>query len=258
MSWLDSVVDFGKGVFNFVTGDSAGGALARSALLGYGVRQLTNSINRENEPQKDSNKQIDPGVRLDVNPDTEKKVPVVYGQAFLTGSIVDARLSNGNLTMWYVIVLSELTGTKISNSLPSSFVFESIYYNDEQLVFKSDGITVDNAVDRTGQVNGNYEDLIKVYCFNGNSDSPVVPTGYSNGSLYSAYTIMPDWDSDFDMTNLVFAIVRIDYNKEKSVTGLGNMIFKIRNTMTLPGDCLYDLMTSTRYGASIDPSEISV
>jgi hypothetical protein len=58
------------------------------------------------------------------------------------------------------------------------------------------------------------------------------------------------------MSDLVFAIIRLDYDAEKNVTGLGNVRFKISNSMTQPGDCLYDYMTNTRYGAGIDPTEI--
>jgi hypothetical protein len=54
------------------------------------------------------------------------------------------------------------------------------------------------------------------------------------------------------MSNLVFVIVRVDYNKDKNITGLGDLTFEIKNSMKLPGDCLYDYMTNTRYGAGID------
>jgi hypothetical protein len=36
------------------------------------------------------------------------------------------------------------------------------------------------------------------------------------------------------------------------------MTFVIENSMKLAGDCLYDLMTNTRYGAGINPEEIYV
>jgi hypothetical protein len=58
------------------------------------------------------------------------------------------------------------------------------------------------------------------------------------------------------MNNLAFAIVRIDYDKEKDVTSLGEFKFRINNTMYQAGDCLYDYMTNTRYGAGIDSGEI--
>jgi hypothetical protein len=67
---------------------------------------------------------------------------------------------------------------------------------------------------------------------------------------------MPNWTANHDMTNLVFAIVKITYNKEKNVTGLGDMKFVLENSMSEPGDCLYDYMTNTRYGAGIASTEI--
>jgi hypothetical protein len=60
------------------------------------------------------------------------------------------------------------------------------------------------------------------------------------------------------MTNLCFALIRIDYNREKNVTGLGDIKFVIENSMTKPGDCLYDYMTNTRYGAGISAEEIYI
>ena len=72
-----------------------------------------------------------------------------------------------------------------------------------------------------------------------------------------AWSIMPGWTSAHTMNDLVFAIVKVEYNKEKNVTKLGKLDFKIRNSMTEPGDCLYDYMTNTRYGAGIDPQEIN-
>jgi hypothetical protein len=69
---------------------------------------------------------------------------------------------------------------------------------------------------------------------------------------------MLDWTANHTMNNLVFVIVRIEYNKDKGITGLGNLLFKVNNTITLPGDCLYDYMTNTRYGAGISPAEINL
>ena len=68
---------------------------------------------------------------------------------------------------------------------------------------------------------------------------------------------MPNWASaTHAMNDLLFAVVRVDYNRDKNVTGLGDMLFHIQNNMYLPGDCLYDYMTNTRYGAGISASEI--
>jgi hypothetical protein len=51
-------------------------------------------------------------------------------------------------------------------------------------------------------------------------------------------------------------VVRVDYNKEKGIVGVGDITVNMSNSMTMPGDVLYDLMTNTRYGAGIDPADI--
>jgi len=57
---------------------------------------------------------------------------------------------------------------------------------------------------------------------------------------------------------MIFALVRVDYNKDKGITGLADIKFKIRNTMTQAGDVYYDYLTNAWYGAGIDPARITV
>lgn len=251
MSFLDDIVSAGRSVAGFIGGSGIGSTLARTALLGFTLNQINKSINRENNQNT-----VDKGVRLQVEPDPEAKIPVIYGTTFINGIITDAALTNSNQTMFFCLTLSEKTGTKLSDSAASTFTFKDVYWNDERIVFKTDGITVDYTVDRNGTVNSDYSGLIKVYCYNGSSTAAVVPQGYTNASLSNAYDVFPNWTANHTMSDLVFAIVRIDYNKEKNVSGLPKMDFHISNSMTLPGDCLYDYMTNTRYGAGIDASEI--
>jgi len=74
--------------------------------------------------------------------------------------------------------------------------------------------------------------------------------------LVSANGIMPSWTPEHTMDDLVFAIVRVDYNRDKNITALGDVKFKIKNTMSQPGDVIFDYMTNTRYGAGIPAEEI--
>ena len=255
MSFLDSLVDLGKSAIGFLGGNSVGASLARTAITGFALNKLNASINKENN--KDTTPKIDPGVRIQVNPDPEHKIPVVYGTAVIAGAVTDAVLTNGNQTMFYCLTLCEKTGNlNLGQGAASSFSFLDVYWNNNRMAFGTDGITATGYYDTAGNLCTNINGLVKVYCYAGSSTTPVVPAGYTNNSLYNAYDIMPGWSSTDTMNDLIFVIVRVDYNASQNIKGLANMRFKIRNTMTQPGDCLYDYMTNTRYGAGIPSTEI--
>lgn len=251
MSWIDDVVSFGKSALGYLGGDTLGSQLARTALTGLVLTQVSKSINKDNE-------KTEKGTRVQVDPDPDFHIPVVYGDAVLSGAITDAVLTNDNGTMFYCITLCEKTGLEnLGTGGQSVFTFLDIYWDDTRLLFESDGVTVSGYVDKANNIcRDNLAGKIKIYCFDGNSTSPTSQSCYPLSQIQNAYDIMPNWTSNHAMSDLVFAIVRLDYDSEKNVTGLGNLRFKVYNSMTQPGDCLYDYMTNTRYGAGIDPTEI--
>jgi hypothetical protein len=138
----------------------------------------------------------------------------------------------------------------------STFAFKDIYWDDTRLIFQSDGVTVAGYIDKSNNVCTDIAGKIKIYCFDGNSTSQTNITNYGLASTVNAYDVMPNWTSSHMMSDLVFAVIRVDYNATAGVKGLGKVKFKINNSMTQPGDCMYDYMTNTRYGAGIDPTEI--
>ena len=248
MSFIDGIVDFGKRV---ITGKSIGSQLAKAAGLAFLLNQVNKSVNKANDVPK----QPDPGVRVQLNPDTNNSIPVIYGNAFAPGIITDAALTNGNKTMWFCLTICERTGQKIDGT-QSVISFKNIYWGGLKMTFASDGITCTQLSDDDGNTDTDINGLVKVYLYNNGSTNPVVPNTYTNSSLSAAYALFPNWSANHTMSNLVFAIVRVDYNKEKNVTGLQDMTFQISNTMYQAGDVLYDYMTSTRYGAGIADGEI--
>lgn len=255
MSFLDDVIGVGKAVFG---GDSLGSSLARTAALGAAVYLMNRSSKGNDVGSGASSATPDPRNRIQLQPSPENRIPVVYGSAFVPGIITDAQISNNNNTMHFVFTICEKTGTLLSDSTQSEFTFEDIYYNDQRVVFKEDGFTVNYTVDRDSNVDYSLQDLVKVYCYAGSSSNPVVPEGYSNSSLDNASEIMPDWTTNHTMSDLIFAIVEVNYNRDKGVTQApSNMKFHISNTLTQPGDCLYDYMTNTRYGAGLATTEIN-
>lgn len=255
MSWLDDIVDFGSTALNWLGANPIVGSLAKTAILGYGLNKVTSSINQDNATKNTTSKP-DPGVRLQVDPDPQHKIPIVYGTAFLGGIVTDAVLTNSNQTMVYCVTICERTGVKLSDNIQSVISFRDIYLNDERVIFKGDGVTVDFTVDRTGTQNDFPRDLVKIYCYNNGSTGATTPIFNSGSNTSNAYSVMTNWTSNHTMNNLVFAIVRVDYNKEKNITQLPKLDFQLSNTMTLPGDCIYDMLTNEIYGAAIDPTEV--
>lgn len=256
MSFIDDVIDFGS---NLLGGSNLGSQLAKTALLGLALNKITSSINSENAAANTTvavTPEPDRGVRLQVKPDSNHKIPVVYGRAYLGGIITDARITNSNTTMTYCITIAEQTGVKLSDGLPSEISFLDIYRNDQRIVFASDGVTSQYSTDRDGNVDYNIANLIKVYCYSGNSLNQIPPEYMSLATRQAAYEIMPEWTVNHMMNDLVFAIVEVNYDRDKGITELGDFTFHLENSMTLPGDCVYDYMTNTRYGAGIADSEI--
>ena len=106
MSFLDDIVSFGKNVISSDIGKS----LAKTAALGLLTYQMNRSINKKNDIPAST---PDPGQRIQLDPDTNNSIPVVYGRAFIPGIITDAALTNQNRTMWYCLTLCEKTGIKL-------------------------------------------------------------------------------------------------------------------------------------------------
>jgi len=226
MSFLDDIVSFGKNLFS---SDSVGGNLAKSALLGYGLKLINDSIRADNEAPELANT-TDYGVREQVDPNTDSPIPVVYGQAYIGGYVTDAVLTNDNQTMWYCLTLCEKTGTLLSTKA-----------------------LVDEDGNRSDSINGQ----VKVYVYKNGSTNPTNIVGYAQGNTANAYDLFPNWTSNHTMDELVFALIRVDYNATNQVTGLGNVQFRLKNSMKLPGDVLNDYFTNSRYGAGVSSGDIN-
>lgn len=258
MSFLDDIVSVGKTVFG---GDSLGSSLARTAAIGGTLYLLSKSGKSSDLPSAAGSSAPDPRNRIQLDPSPDNRIPVVYGTTFVPGIITDAQISENNTVMHFVYTICEKTGVKLSDGTTSTIGFDNIYINDQRVVFKEDGITVDYTLDRESNVDYTLQDLVEVRCYAGSSDNPVTVAGYAYNALYlePAYDVVPNWTSAYTMDDLVFAVIRVTYNKDRGVTSApGAVKFHITNSMTMPGDCLYDYMTNTRYGAGIDPTEIYV
>jgi hypothetical protein len=230
---------------------SIGSALVR-IVIAYGISRLINK-----STGADNQQQVDQGIRLQLQPNTTNPIPLLYGSAYYGGNITDAQLTNNNQTMWVCLTLSEHTTTaRLSDGAAVSTFVDEVYYNNQRVTFKADGITVDYVTNSDGTVDTSPRDLVKIYLYKNGSSQPVLPTGYSGTLPPAAHTLFPGWDSNWTMTNLTFALVRLDYNRDKGITGMPDMRFKISNTLFKPGDALYDYMRNNISGAGLELAQI--
>jgi hypothetical protein len=258
MSFLDDIIDIGSSLFNVATSSGVVGGLVRSTALGFLVNQVNDSTKKENTVPEQARPEAattpDYGVREQVDPDTNHAIPVVYGTAFLGGIVTDAVLTNDNLTMWYCITVCEKTGALINGS-PSVITFEELYWNGNKVSMSGDGVRAVRLIDDDGNVSTKIENCVELYFYNGGSNSPTNLTGFV-GQTQPAHAVFPNWSVSHTMDDLVFCLVKVNYNRTAGFTGLGRLEFKIRNSMSQPGDVLNDYMTNTRYGAGIGTAEI--
>jgi hypothetical protein len=241
----------GGGIFGAVAG------FAARTLLTVGITKLIG--NRTNSSASGTQ---DAGSRVQLPPATNNKVPVVYGTAYMAPIITDAKISEDQKTMWYVCTLAETTDT-------GSYTFGDIYWGGKRVVFdgtdtakviqletNSDPIQVDD------KVNGK----IYIYKFP-NGSSSGISTGGSNAiTLLSDASIPADlrWNSALytdggqsaSMTDLAFLVVKVVYDTNAGTTNLATMNVELTNSLTKPGEVLYDYMTNDRYGCAILPSDI--
>jgi len=253
MSFISGLASYGKSALSYLSGNSYGASLVKTVALGYAVSQLSDSAKKANNSGSDN---IDDGVRLQVAPAASHKIPILYGDAHFGGIISDAEMTDNNKTMYYAVTLSERTGNKLSNGTATSYTFKDVYWNDQRVVFRSNGYTVDYSVDRSGNIDRSLSGFVNIYVYAGSSSEGIAHENHP-ATIPNADTVIPSWTSSHTMSDLVFAVVKVDYNKERSITGIGDLSFHIASDMIEPGDVLFDYMTNPMYGAGIDSSLIN-
>jgi hypothetical protein len=199
--------------------------------------------------------QQDAGGRVQLPPATDNILPLVYGKAYVSPVITDAKISIDQKKMWYCCTLSEVPAS-------GSFTFGDMYWNGNKLNFTSP--TSSNVVSMTNnaqQTDTKMAGKIQVYKFPNGSSSGIT-TGGTN-----AITVMSDaqipsnlrWNSTLytsggksaAMTNTCFFIVELEYNVDADTTGLGTIVVELTNSITKPGDVFLDYLQNTRYGCAI-------
>ena len=239
------------------------------ALINFGVRVLatyvvTSLITRKQDTQGPS-ATSSPG-RTSVSANTTNKLPVVYGNAYMGGIMIDAKISTDQQYMWYVLALSEKTDTgTITYEDPNNPGYPLIYWGDKKIQFSaSDKTKVTGLIDvndPAAPVDTKVDGLMYVYLYNNGSNSGLYGAIAANAILAESSIgggIPADqrWSSTDTMTNTAFMIVRVKYSQDANLTGLQPVSAYVRNSLYQPGSVIYDYLTNARYGCGIPASMV--
>jgi hypothetical protein len=201
-------------------------------------------------------------------PATDNKLPVVYGDAWVSPIIVDAKISEDQQHMWYVLALSETTDS-------GTVSIDQVYWDDKILLFDpANPNTIRgwyNEADNTTVTGVGGKIHMWFYrdgsLLTGTTHRCISAEGVSTqeATTRTAFNVLEDemiasaqrWTAANRMTKTVFAVCRVDYAADYGISGLSNSIkVRIKNTLKAPGSVLKDYLTNTRYGAGIPLANI--
>ena len=222
----------------------AGGiAIATAKALGPGVPSI--------QAQKD------PGVKVQLEPSTDNRLPIYYGKSFLGGIAIDAMIKNQNNTMVYAFAIGEQTDS-------GAVTIQDVYRGDSKLNFGSGASAhiVQSITDPNGtssnDVNGKMR--CRVYAGNTSASAQIFPTPGGAVTAVDADTMFTNWASDVNKVgnNTVISIFEVDYDPENGLTGLGTISYEFNNSLNNPANVLLDYLKNDRYGAGLIDADLDL
>lgn len=208
--------------------------------------------------------QQDMGVRQQVPPSAVNAIPIVYGDAYMGGTFVDAVLSYPDqTTMYYVLAISSISPN-------GQFTYDTtdMYFGDRKITFDSSDLTkVVSLTDGAGNVNTKINGYLYINLYKSTASGVITSTnGASAPSTVmggSDIAVAQRWaTSNRQMNGLAFAIVKMIYNRDADTTQLSPITFKVSHTLNgtgvaKAGDVWYDYITSTVYGGAVDTAFVN-
>ena len=244
----------------------AAGSYATAAAWAAGSLLISAVTTRLLAPKNNTGQ--DTGSRIQNPPATQNSLPVVYGSAYLGGTIIDVAPTTDNQTIYYVVAIASRSE---SATAATKFDQREFYFGDKLMHFQYDATkatsfneTCDYLTDGSGISKTDVYNNLFVYLYESDNNGNI--TGFNTNQLPSAVmgasSGLPtslQWLSTRQMKNTIFAIVKVKFNQSAGTTGLAPLTFRMyhspsSSTAVLPGDVLYDYMTNKKYGCALDPS----
>jgi len=206
--------------------------------------------------------QQDMGVRQQVPPSGVNAIPIVYGNAYMGGTFVDAVLTTDQKTMYYVLAISSISPN-------GQFTFDTadMYYGDRKVTFDGTDLTkVVSLTDEAGNVDTKISGNLYINLYTSTAGGTITsangasaPSTVMGGSdIASAQR----WTGTRQMNGLGFAIVKLVYNRDADTTQLQPITFKVAHTLNgtgvaKAGDVWYDYITNSVYGGAVDAAFVN-
>lgn len=229
------------------------------AVLAFAINIVISSVISKvfapKAPSSSTDAQPNPGAGQQLPPAGSNKLPVIYGTAFTGGAIIDTSITNDNHTIYWVFALCEVTGSE-NGGTGDNISFGKMYWGGKLCIFDATDLTKVVALkDESTNIEEDVTGFINIYTYKNGSANPA-------NSTLNAINVMSDpnliyqWNSTKLMTNCAFAIVKLKYSAKRNLTGLSQTRFQVINSRTNTGDCIYDYLTSARYGAAIPTTQV--
>ena len=224
-------------------------AFAVKAVLVFGISKLLTNRAMSGMGQNDA------GARVQLPPATDNILPLVYGTAYVSPVITDAKISIDQKTMWYVCSLSEVSAS-------GSYTFGDMYWNGNKINgIGSTSSNVTSMTNNAGQIDSKMSGKIQIYKFPNGSSSGTNTGGQTAIQILSDAQIPANlrWDSALytsngqsaAMTNTCFFIAKVEYNADADTVGLGTIDVELTNSIVKPGDVFLDYLQNTVYGCAV-------
>ena len=199
----------------------------------------------------------DSGTRQQVPPSNVNAIPIVYGDAYLGGTFVDAVLSIDQKTMYYVVAVSCVSPN-------GQFTFDStkFYYGDRLITFDgTDQTKVVSLTDEAGNVDTKINGNLFISLYRSTAAGSITPLNGASapnvvmgGADIDAALRWPS--SGRQMNGLAFAIIKLNYNQDAGTTNLSPVTFYAKHYLNStgaakPGDVWYDYITNKQYGGAV-------
>jgi len=217
------------------------------------AKQFTPSSNQNNT----NGDQINPGSRTQIPPAGDNKLPVIYGSAYVGGTITDLSITSDYQNLYYCLALCEVTNTE-NGGTPDTITFGDTYWGGKKVIFQANGYDVASLLDEsTGLYDTSAANKLSFYFYRNGSTNPTNSAFYAYGTQVMGNTnLVYQWDNTKLMSNSAFVIVKIRYSQSANLTGIQQTKFQVTNSRYAPGDCFSDYLFSTRYGAAIPTANI--